>query len=778
MDLPTCPSCHQSVIDDEAEECPFCGASMSGPRQPKPAPTTATKPKAAPKPKSKPKSSSAPAKSSGDSSAPKSDDPFDVQGEKVSKYVRLRVKPKPGREYRVVCPMCETAGYTSEQAAGKPVRCINPDCLMPIFTCPEPEKEPEPEPEKSSGLSAGMLTAIAILLLGGGGFGVWWFVLREDPSIAMQNAAKPGMTDADFERQRKQIEALENPKGNQATEVVATEPEKVTPEELRQSALTEMVKYSEHTPQMGNRDPAYGIQMIASIHAARGDEAAVRKQLARLTKLGVQRPDYRIIPLTDLAWNQISNGQPTAKTLDEALELAGKVRGTGQPDWRAITGLAAVLVAENRADEAADLLSKLRTREDKEVYWAKLQSLRETKNFDFAKQMQHAALVEPADPSRVSVTGTLATHGKSKEALEWANRIQDINSRAEALATWGENVAANQAAQSQLVTLTGFDESLGGLSADVQRSVRTQVHARVARRLATLGQTDLAKTWLAKADTEIASSQTPDARPTPDVKELYDYQIALPWADALELSAIATAEAAAAHRQLGQSDQSKSLVEKTRALIAAITPPLDAMQSLVSEIDQNSASIQNTLGQELNLLTDDQKRTAEKQYRRHAYDLKTAAEKYQALQEVLLAKANGEPAPAVASYQQKIDQVLAEGSVDELADLINSPPRKIGSIQVAEAAMRAASKLLENGKLNEALTYIRRLEQFDPAEDAAEMVGGAAVNVMDAEAVLKAIGESRLMPTRRGAALRGFVVALNAKYPEAPATEEETSEQK
>ena len=30
MDLPSCPACNQSVLDDDATHCPFCGASMSG----------------------------------------------------------------------------------------------------------------------------------------------------------------------------------------------------------------------------------------------------------------------------------------------------------------------------------------------------------------------------------------------------------------------------------------------------------------------------------------------------------------------------------------------------------------------------------------------------------------------------------------------------------------------------------------------------------------------------------------------------------------------------
>src|SRR5579862_2756829 len=30
MDLPSCPSCRQSVLDDDAEVCPFCGAPLKG----------------------------------------------------------------------------------------------------------------------------------------------------------------------------------------------------------------------------------------------------------------------------------------------------------------------------------------------------------------------------------------------------------------------------------------------------------------------------------------------------------------------------------------------------------------------------------------------------------------------------------------------------------------------------------------------------------------------------------------------------------------------------
>ncbi len=54
MDLPTCPACGQSVLDDDAVDCPFCGASLKGggkgsaPKKPLPAVAKKGVPAAAP----------------------------------------------------------------------------------------------------------------------------------------------------------------------------------------------------------------------------------------------------------------------------------------------------------------------------------------------------------------------------------------------------------------------------------------------------------------------------------------------------------------------------------------------------------------------------------------------------------------------------------------------------------------------------------------------------------------------------------------------------------
>ena len=130
MDLPSCPACGQSVLDEEAEDCPFCGASMSGKPGAKPAAPAATSGSSSGKSAGSKKSKAAPEKAE----KPSSDDPFDVASPTARKAVQLLPKPSKGKLHRIQCPMCETAGFQSKKAAGREVRCANKECLVPIFT--------------------------------------------------------------------------------------------------------------------------------------------------------------------------------------------------------------------------------------------------------------------------------------------------------------------------------------------------------------------------------------------------------------------------------------------------------------------------------------------------------------------------------------------------------------------------------------------------------------------------------------------------------------------
>src|SRR5690349_12284001 len=146
MDFRNCPSCKASVLEDDVEDCPFCGASMSGkpsskPVAAKPAPqvksTAAAKPQAA--------AAAGGAKSGAPTGAKRrptpeelddGTDPFEVDTRSIVKAPPVSPKPAKGRMQRVVCPMCETPGFISPQQVGKEVKCCNPQCLMPVFTVP------------------------------------------------------------------------------------------------------------------------------------------------------------------------------------------------------------------------------------------------------------------------------------------------------------------------------------------------------------------------------------------------------------------------------------------------------------------------------------------------------------------------------------------------------------------------------------------------------------------------------------------------------------------
>jgi hypothetical protein len=161
MDFAICPACGQSVLDDDAVDCPFCGASMKA--------KSGSKPAAAP-PASKPVAKPA-AKPASPAKKPAEDDfPFDPQTNLPQSAVAASAAPSKGRSLKVICPMCETTGYVPPSAAGKNVKCANPKCMVPVFTAPAPEPEAPPPPPpkpKSNLLLLGAGTAAAVGLVGG-----------------------------------------------------------------------------------------------------------------------------------------------------------------------------------------------------------------------------------------------------------------------------------------------------------------------------------------------------------------------------------------------------------------------------------------------------------------------------------------------------------------------------------------------------------------------------------------------------------------------------------
>jgi hypothetical protein len=176
MDFPVCPSCGQSVIDDDAEDCPFCGSSMKAKPGAKPAPKAAAAPaKGAAKPASAGAKPAAPA-AKGAAAKPATaggagdDFPFDTDVPSAKTAIQAMPNPSKGRTLQVVCPMCETEGYVPPTAAGKEVKCANTKCMVPVFKAKAAtvEAPPPPPPKKSNLVMLIGITVVVMALIGVG----------------------------------------------------------------------------------------------------------------------------------------------------------------------------------------------------------------------------------------------------------------------------------------------------------------------------------------------------------------------------------------------------------------------------------------------------------------------------------------------------------------------------------------------------------------------------------------------------------------------------------
>lgn len=349
MDFAICPSCGQSVLDDDAEDCPFCGSSMKAkPGQVKPTPRPAAKAPAAAaaqKPAAgKPTASRPAAKPAEDD-----DSPFSAaeRAEKLVPVAQASPTPSKGKSHEVRCPMCETVGYVPKAAMGKPVKCANPKCLVPVFEVPpEPEAPPPPPPPKRNNLvPIAIVTVLVVGVLGGAAYFLAMqpstpapALTQFDPEIFNNPDARPDQPNNTGTPKP----AVEPVKPDQPVETVQTTPAKVWIDK----ALKQMVD-SSTALRSQNRSKPFCRQQAAIAYALSGDLPGAQGQVEQLLKVGPEVPYYRIPCLTAIAWQELAGGSKDAavKTVAAAYQDSARLPKVGRSQLEDISGLAAVLVA-------------------------------------------------------------------------------------------------------------------------------------------------------------------------------------------------------------------------------------------------------------------------------------------------------------------------------------------------------------------------------------------------------------------------------------------------
>ncbi|MFO1093241.1 MAG: hypothetical protein U0992_07990 [Planctomycetaceae bacterium] len=598
MDFRTCPACKASVLEDDAEDCPFCGASMSGKPSAKPVAKPAPAAAKAPAASAKPQASSAAAggKTSGTVAAKRrptpeelddGSDPFEVDTRAVVKAPPVSPKPAKGRMQRVVCPMCETPGFISPQQVGKEVKCCNPQCLMPVFTVPKPKEAPVEEAPKRSVASI-IFAVSAVVLIGGVGAALYFFVLKDDQ--AGQQTKTPVAVPAQPSGPNKSGEELLAPKGPKGP----TGPDIAAADEIRTTSLAEVEKAAQS--RQNNRSKPFGRRMAAEAFADLGRFDQAREQLADMRKVQGYLPYYEIEPLVMIAAGLAAQGDAAGSkaTLDEALSKA-EFPLHGRDTLDAAGPLVAALAATGRMDEAARVASTADdsgTRGRAFVLW---RDALESGSLNLDAAANRPYLFDMPSAQWVAVTQSLVKQGRSVEALAWARSATNPAARDNALATLAGGLSRSQPG-------SGDDPAPAAVTAalaDMSLTAQARVWAAVADACWAQGNKSAAADCLTRATAALDQVPVPAPMPVPDLKEIHDSEdqprAGLPDPSELRSAALAATDIAQVRAVLGDTAAAWTSMERALAYLRGSAPSPAAAQALLDECDTNRAGLESRL---------------------------------------------------------------------------------------------------------------------------------------------------------------------------------------
>ena len=734
MDLPVCPSCGQSVIDDDVTDCPFCGSSLSGdpssPPRPEPPASTAVD------------NSNVTAIRSrvvkGDSSN-EDEDPFVITDPSVKNAIPATPKPSKGRLLRVVCPMCDTAGFLPKKAAGSDVRCANPECLVPVFAAPASQPKPKPAEDDTRGQSPrSMIPWIIGLVIVAGGVGIGAVLLiktlesdRRGPLVSA--AVRPAGEDVDEVSDPDAAPVSPNSDDSATTEG-ATGPgiPDVDPDELIEETLELMVDTARSSD--SNRDKPWCRRLTADAFAHRGRLKQAGLELRQLRRIDSDKIEYRILPLCTIAWRRMESGKPEAACdilLRLGLASAESLPSHGINTLESAITLAASLVAVGERDAATQLLNKHRRDRHEQRLNAEIASrlvvMRETL---LANQpdIEWSPIRVSDDPLQVGVVVMLTLRGRIVEARDFAIRTPVADVRIDCLAAMAEIIArTSQTGNVERV------ERLFALTADGSAE-RARVLAAAACGYSAANADDVASELLQRAvDTLGAVPAAPHAG-MPAMAEVQDWQRP----DIRTLKVAATASAEIARAAATTSDATAAAVGLARLLefTSAMSPPqVQVDQRRRDAQSAGTSKLTAQLGAALGIERRDRLRAAVSNYRRRLAALARAAANRSKVEFELL-----NAAIRAGLDQETADLIDKAGADDRQSMLATDLPwylidalRRTGADDAAEQLEQELDDRSPDPEVRGFLEAARRLEA-DPATS----VG----SVLDETAML--IGSRRL----------------------------------
>ena len=639
--FPTCPACKQSVLDDDAANCPFCGANMKtgkGGGQ-------IAAPKVPPKPVAKdrastsatPAASAAPPKAAAPKPAAATgntadDDPFGVDAAANSRAIPLSPRPAKGKTVRLVCPMCETTGFASPDVAGKEVKCSNEQCALPVFTAPkstapaagsDPRSPGTTSPAVSTKVAkksspAIIVTAVGTLVLAVGS--VWYFVFSEPAGIKPLPAAPSNGNQVPF------AEATNSAtdKDNQAPAASKAKPRG---EVLRAAILPVLVDLSRQTER--NRSKHLCRRLTAEAYVEAGDLKAAKENIDQLLNLPQKLPYHQVSPLTQIAWREsaMNNPEGVKAALDAAWKAAPELP-VGRHSFDTTTDLAAALFVNARAADAQALMKKenILPSGSSGTLAGLTRRARLTRSFDLDEAAAALPIIPWKSPLWVVTTMTIVLRGHPDKGIEWLKLAPGAETKAECWAAWADAVVTSPAASS--------DAAITAAVRGESPAMQARVWARVAAGRFVTQQKEAAGRAIVQSETAMKSVSLPQDFAVPEMKDL----LKLDLADAVEpkLNAIAAAEVARTQTMLGQTEPAaESLAAAMQHLRGNAPSPLVAGR-LFDATSRDANTVKAQLKKTLNLRTDDKVVQALTNYRAKCRLMLDAANARFALQTELL----------------------------------------------------------------------------------------------------------------------------------------------
>ncbi len=711
MDLRMCPSCQQSVLDDDVQECPFCGAAMdgSGPATKTPAKTT-TKSKPAPASKAQPKKKpTAPAKSS----PPKDEDPFAVEAETNKKAIPLRRKPTAKISYRVVCPMCDTSGFATKAVAGKEVKCPNPKCLMPVFTAPEIKKE-EPKVEKKSIFTPALLGSVGGVVVI---IGIFLFFFLQAPAPKPKPIIDPNQVVKDPTE-------TEDPIKKDPVEQVK-QPPKISIAKVKQQILKQNAEAV--LQRSNNRSKSFCRRLSAETHVELGDIKGAMYQLEKLDNLREGLAFFKIIPLVKIGWYHLANGdrKSAEKIAAQALELAKGYRpNIGRDAIGHTVFLGSLLIALEQNENANSLLQSREKVQKAGLESVRVSMILQDHSYDLDQNYQWLPQLNFEAPLVFAASYGAVVRGHGKQTLAWINSIDNPNFKSNALAGYAAGMSIKDSAfdASKNLNITGLS------SEQIQRAVALSLQVNAFKK-----ETKQAASIYAQLQKEISNWKLPAPATIPDDSGIYKgkYQRV----SAQVLIAIQT------HRLLarylagaGQHEQAWKQIEQAIQRAAAIGPSQAQAVALMNHVLQDQRRIQNNLAEEFNITQSVSQRNAYNKFRNNSRQIESDAGKRYQLETALLRDSLkwGLSADIYKSYQaelsnkesanNKTDSNLVK-AVEEslLSDLVFSLESEKNLEAVSSLREKFASKISSQPPLKSWL-QLQRLVEAGSVKEAVALI--------------------------------------------------------